>query len=233
MPLRDWSRRPIPDQVDLRGRACRVARLSTADADSLFDSISADETDRSWTYMAYGPFKDATDFRAMVAQLLDNADQVVMGISPEDGSPHQEPTVLGMASYSRIKPDIGSVEVGGIMLGPALKRTTAATEAMYLMAKAVFDLGYRRYEWKCDALNAASQAAARRLGFTYEGTWRNATIYKGRNRDTAWFAMTDEDWAALEPEFERWLDPSNFVEGKQQFQLSDATARVLRRRDMQ
>ena len=110
----------------------------------------------------------------------------------------------------RADPANGTVEVGRILLGEPLQRTTAATEAMWLMARHVFDLGYRRYEWKCDALNAPSRSAAARLGFTFEGVFRQALVTKGRNRDTAWFAMTDQDWPALTRAYERWLDPDNF-----------------------
>lgn len=132
-----------------------------------------------------------------------------------------------MAGWARIDPAIGSIEVGGVIYSPDLQRTPAATEAMYLMAAHVFDdLGYRRYEWKCDALNARSMAAARRLGFIYEGTWRNAMIYKGRNRDTAWFAMTDTDWGVRKSVISDWLDPGNFdPNGQQRSALSPLTAR--------
>jgi RimJ/RimL family protein N-acetyltransferase len=129
-----------------------------------------------------------------------------------------------MASYSRIDSAVGSVKVGGIVFGPRLQRSPAATEALYLMAANVFDqLGYRRLEWKCDSLNARSVAAAKRLGFCYEGTWRNATIYKGRNRDTTWLAMTDGDWHVAWPIIPSWLDLSNFVDGQQRTALSQRT----------
>jgi len=118
---------------------------------------------------------------------------------------------VGVASLMRFDPAAGVVEVGGINYSPRLQRRPAATEAMYLLMRRVFDeLGYRRYEWKCDSLNAPSRAAAQRLGFRYEGLFRQATVYKGRNRDTAWFSVIDSDWPALRTAFERWLDPSNF-----------------------
>jgi RimJ/RimL family protein N-acetyltransferase len=130
----------------------------------------------------------------------------------------------GVASYLRIAPDSGSIEVGHIHYAPRLARTPAATEAMVLMMKNAFDLGYRRYEWKCDALNAASCAAARRLGFRYEGLSRQATVSKGRNRDTAWFAVIDADWPALERAFSAWLDPANFdADGRQRTRLGTLT----------
>ncbi|MGD8870595.1 MAG: GNAT family protein, partial [Gemmatimonadota bacterium] len=124
---------------------------------------------------------------------------------------------VGVASYLRIDPAVGSIEVGHIHYSPLLQRTRAATEAMYLMARRVFDeLGYRRYEWKCDDLNAPSRAAAERLGFTYEGTFRKHRIYKGRNRDTAWYSITDSEWPAIRQAMEAWLDPSNFDESAKQ-----------------
>jgi RimJ/RimL family protein N-acetyltransferase len=118
----------------------------------------------------------------------------------------------GIASLMRADPEQGSVEVGSIALGASLQRTTPATEAMWLIARHAFSLGYRRYEWKCDALNAASRAAATRLGFSYEGTFRQALVYKGRNRDTAWFSITDREWRDLAPAFDRWLSPANFAD---------------------
>ena len=124
---------------------------------------------------------------------------------------------MGVASYLRIAPEVGSIEVGHINYSPLLQRTRASTEAMYLMMRRAFDeLGYRRYEWKCDALNAPSRDAAERLGFTFEGVFRQATIYKRRNRDTAWYAIIDSEWPLIRDAFEAWLDPENFDEGGEQ-----------------
>jgi RimJ/RimL family protein N-acetyltransferase len=132
---------------------------------------------------------------------------------------------VGMAAYLRIMPAAGSIEVGAIHYSPLLAGTTGATEAMYLMMKRAFELGYRRYEWKCDSLNAPSRVAARRLGFTYEGTFRQAAVYKGRTRDTAWFSIVNSEWPRLREVFERWLDPENFdVDGRQRSRLSDMTS---------
>jgi RimJ/RimL family protein N-acetyltransferase len=136
-----------------------------------------------------------------------------------------------VASFLRIDPPVGVIEVGHIALAPALQKTAAATEAMFLMMARVFDeLGYRRYEWKCDALNAPSRRAAERLGFTYEGIFRQATLYKGRNRDTAWYAITDQDWPAVKRAYERWLDPQNFdAEGRQRVSLGALMAGAVGR----
>jgi RimJ/RimL family protein N-acetyltransferase len=139
-------------------------------------------------------------------------------------------SAVGVASYLRIDRPVGSIEVGHLRFSSLLQQTPAATEAMYLMMRHAFALGYRRYEWKCDALNAPSRAAAARLGLSFEGVFRQAVVYKGRNRDTAWFAATDRDWAALAPAFERWLDPANFdAQGRQRLRLSDLTASLLAR----
>jgi RimJ/RimL family protein N-acetyltransferase len=138
---------------------------------------------------------------------------------------------VGVASYLRIDPASGSIEVGHIAYAPGLQRTPAATEAMVLMMQRAFELGYRRYEWKCDALNAPSRAAAQRLGLSFEGVFRQASLYKGRNRDTAWYAAIDQDWPALQAAFLRWLDPTNFdANGRQRTRLSDLTAPVVRQR---
>jgi RimJ/RimL family protein N-acetyltransferase len=136
---------------------------------------------------------------------------------------------VGIASYLRIDPHNGSIEVGHINYSPLLQRTPAATEAMYLMMKNAFDLGYRRYEWKCNALNAPSRAAALRLGFSYEGIFRQAAVVKGRNRDTAWYALIDKEWPALKESYLRWLDDSNFDEqGRQRTSLSLLTGPIIK-----
>src|SRR5260370_41161988 len=138
---------------------------------------------------------------------------------------------VGLASYLRIDPAAGSIEVGHINYSPLLQRTPAATEAMYLMMKRAFDLGYRRYEWKCDALNAASRAAAQRIGLSFEGVFRQATAYKGRDRDTAWYAAIAQAWPELQAAFRRWLDPANFdAKGQQPTRLADLTGPILKQR---
>jgi RimJ/RimL family protein N-acetyltransferase len=152
--------------------------------------------------------------------MVEDPTSVSVAVCGPDGTP------LGLANYLRIDPANGCVEVGNILLGRALQRTVAATEAMHLLAAHVFDdLGYRRYEWKCDALNALSQAAATRLGFRYEGTFRQAVVYKGRNRDTAWFSITDRDWPRVAAAHRAWLAPTNFAgDGTQRRSLSDLTS---------
>jgi RimJ/RimL family protein N-acetyltransferase len=138
---------------------------------------------------------------------------------------------LGVASWLRIDPRAGSIEVGHLHFSPRLQRTPHATEAMFLMMQRAFELGYRRYEWKCDALNAPSRAAAQRLGLSFEGVFRQAWVVKGRNRDTAWYAAIDTEWPALRAAFTPWLDPANFdAAGRQRTRLSDLTGPILVRR---
>jgi RimJ/RimL family protein N-acetyltransferase len=174
-----------------------------------------------WTYLAYGPFADHGAYNAWLAGAAESDDPLFHAIV--DG---RSGRALGVASFLRIEPAVGVIEVGHIAYAPALQRTPAATEAMYLMMRRVFDeLGYRRYEWKCDALNEPSRRAALRLGFTFEGIFRQATLYKGRNRDTAWYSVVDKEWPERKAAFEAWLEPGNFdAEGRQRTRLSPACA---------
>jgi RimJ/RimL family protein N-acetyltransferase len=190
--------------------------------DALYAALGRPGTEDLWTYLPVGPFADLDGFRAPFEAMITASGWVPVVITPVgDDAP------AGLAAYLRVDEGNGCVEMGSIVLAPSLQRTVAATEAMYLMARYALDeLGYRRYEWKCDLLNASSMAAARRLGFMAEGVWRQATVYKGRNRDTAWFSITDADWRALRPVLEAWLAPETFVDGVQRRSLSEATARV-------
>lgn len=188
------------------GRYCRVVPLDPArHAAALYDAFRLDSAGVDWTYLPYGPFDDAGAFRSWLDGVAAGDDPLFYTIVDDADKP------LGVASYLRIFPDIGSIEVGHIHYSPLMQRSRAATEAMYLMMRRAFDeLGYRRYEWKCDSLNAPSRRAADRLGFVYEGTFRQATIYKGRNRDTAWYSIIDSEWPAVRSAFEKWLEPGNF-----------------------
>jgi len=192
----------------MAGRCCRLEPLhASLHADALFEAYADDVTGAGWTYLPDGPFADAASFRSWVGDMARREDRLCFAILDSSTTP------VGVASYLRIAPAVGSIEVGYIHYSTRLQRRTAATEAMYLMMRRVFDeLGYRRYEWKCDALNAPSRGAAERLGFVYEGTFRQATIYKGRNRDTAWYSIIDKEWPRVRDALERWLDPSNFDE---------------------
>jgi RimJ/RimL family protein N-acetyltransferase len=221
-PVPGWTARPSPPRSAMEGRFCRVEPLDAErHAAQLFEAASRDGDGRSWTYMPYGPFADFAAYRAFVRRHYLGDDPLFHAIIDR-----QSGRAVGVASYMRIDPANGVIEVGGIHLSPLLQRTPAATEAMVLMMRRVFDeLGYRRYEWKCDSLNAPSRAAALRLGFRFEGIFRQLVVTKGRNRDTAWFAIIDRDWPALKRAFERWLDPANFDgEGRQRQRLSALTA---------
>jgi RimJ/RimL family protein N-acetyltransferase len=207
------------------GRFCRLEPLDPdRHAAALFAANSIDADGRSWTYLAYGPFATLASYRDwMSATCLGDDPQFFAIIDTVTGQP------VGIASYLRIMPASGSIEVGHIHFSQCLSRKPAATEAMYLMMQKAFELGYRRYEWKCDALNAPSRAAAQRLGLSFEGIFRQAAVYKGRNRDTAWYAAIDVEWLDLQAAFQTWLGPANFDEtGVQKTRLSELTRQILK-----
>jgi RimJ/RimL family protein N-acetyltransferase len=220
----DWRRLPHPPRVILRGRFCRLEPLDPArHAPELWAANALDTDARSWTYLPYGPFADLASYRDWMDRLCGGDDPLFFAIVDAVAD-----RAVGLASYLRIDPLAGSIEVGHLRFSSLLQRTPAATEAMYLMMRQAFALGYRRYEWKCDALNAPSRVAAQRLGLSFEGVFRQAAIVKGRNRDTAWFAATDREWPALAAAFARWLDPANFdAEGRQHVRLTTLTAPLL------
>ncbi|MCJ2123304.1 GNAT family N-acetyltransferase [Methylobacterium sp. J-077] len=211
--LPDWTPRPRPPRTPLEGRTCRVVPLDAeAHTAGLFAAYSAAPDRRNWTYLPDEMPESEAEFRTRLEARATSADPLFHAILDRaSGAP------LGIASYLRIDPGNGVIEVGHLHFGPRLQRAPAATEAMALMmARAFDDLGYRRYEWKCDSLNAPSRAAALRLGFTFEGIFRNATVVKGRSRDTAWFSITDADWPRVRAGFTAWLDPANFdADGRQ------------------
>ena len=225
-PINAWTPPSWPAREPMVGRFCRVVPL---DADQhaveLHAANTADTTGAMWTYLPYGPFESLEIYRAWLHDQARGDDPLFYTIVDlANAKP------LGLAAYLRIVPASGSIEVGHLNYSPLLQRTPAATEAMFLMMQRAFALGYRRYEWKCDALNAKSRTAALRLGFFFEGVFRQATVYKGRNRDTAWFSILDREWPALEAAFRRWLDPANFDErGAQRVRLSELTAATLGR----
>jgi RimJ/RimL family protein N-acetyltransferase len=218
-PLPQWQPRPRPPRTPMAGRFCRVEPLDPElHAAELFAANDEDKDRRNWTYLPYGPFERFEDYRSRLEQACLGDDPFFHAII--DGASGRP---VGIASYMRIDPAAGVIEVGGINYSPLLQHKPAATEAMYLMMRRVFDeLGYRRYEWKCDSLNAPSRAAAERLGFRYEGIFRQATVYKQRNRDTAWFSILDSEWPGPKRAFEQWLVPENFDgQGKQRRRLSE------------
>jgi RimJ/RimL family protein N-acetyltransferase len=216
-PSLDWSARTVPEAFSYAGDWCWVAPLAPEHDADLFSSWRADPA--RFTYLPWGPFGEPAELSVLLDRLRESPDVVTFTIGRAGHGPE------GMASLMRIDPANGSVEVGSILHASTLAGTPATTEAMYLLGRYVFDqLGYRRYEWKCDSLNAASRRAAQRLGFRYEGTWRNAVVYKGRSRDTAWFAMTDEDWPTVKRAMEEWLAAANVTWTSQRRALDEIRA---------
>ena len=207
-----WSPRPHPPQAVMQGRYCRVEPLDPSrHAPELHEANSLDRQGRMWTYLFSGPFASFDDYRAWMDAKQGSEDPLFfVFVDAASGR------AVGLGSYLRIDPSNGTVEVGHLQFSPLMQRTALATEAMYLMMKGAFDFGYRRYEWKCDALNAGSRRAAERLGFRFEGIFRQAIVYKGRSRDTAWYSVIDKEWPALEAAFGAWLDPANFDAGGRQ-----------------
>jgi RimJ/RimL family protein N-acetyltransferase len=198
------------DQTPLVPRGALIGSytlLEPLDADKhaseLFNAF--DGADHLWTYMPHGPFVSESEYRAWVESKQGDHDPYFYAILDQRSG-----KAVGVASYLRIDPGARSIEVGWITFSPLLQRSRIATEAMFLMMQNAFDLGYRRYEWKCNVLNTSSMRAAERLGMTYEGTFRQATVVKGRNRDTAWFAILDSEWPSMQQAFEHWLAPANF-----------------------
>lgn len=211
-PVPDWHPRPRPVATTLAGSYCRLERLDAdRHAADLFAADQGDSEGIGWTYLPYGPFDRLPAYAAWVAEAAGLDDPYFFAVVDTDPRSPTRGRATGVLSLLRIQPEAGSIEVGHIHLTPALQRTRASTEAQFLLMRHVFDeLGYRRHEWKCDALNAPSRRAAERLGFTFEGVFRQAAVVKGRNRDTAWFAITDRDWPAVRDAFAAWLAPDNF-----------------------
>jgi RimJ/RimL family protein N-acetyltransferase len=213
-PLPNWQERRRPPRSSMVGRCGRLEILDPdAHSHDLWQAFSIAQNDGNWTYLPYA-FTTFGEFEAWIRNDCIHDDPLFHVIVD---STTRKP--VGLASYLRIEPKVGVIEVGHIHYAPSLQRTTLATEAMFLMMSRVFDeLGYRRYEWKCDSLNAPSRNAALRLGFTFEGIFRQATVYKGRNRDTAWFSVTDSDWPSLKAAHLAWLKPENHDENNNQRQ---------------
>ena len=217
--LSAWTERPFPPLTPMTGRTCSLEPLDVdRHAADLYAAYSEAPDGRDWTYMFVGPFATLSDYAGYLrAEAAKRDPQHHAIIDAATGKP------FGTAALMRIDQTHGVIEVGHITYSPRLKRSRAGTEAMFLLMTRVFDeLKYRRYEWKCDSLNAPSRRAAMRYGFAYEGIFRQAIIYKGRNRDTAWYAMTDRDWPLVRAAFERWLAAENFdANGGQRRTLSE------------
>lgn len=214
----DWSRRSMPQHDVLLGRYCRLEPISLRHVPSLFAAYHQLEDDRDWTYLPVERPQSLSEFQHYVAAMQSFSDPqhyAIVDLQSEEA--------LGTIALMRISPDTGVIEVGYVIYSPLLKHTAIATEAQFLLMQYVFDtLGYRRYEWKCDSLNTPSRAAAARLGFSFEGIFRQALVYKGRNRDTAWFSIINSEWSKLKQAYLRWLAADNFdAQGQQIKRLQD------------
>lgn len=213
LPVDNWQACRRPPTTPLQGQYARLEAFNTElHSQGLFNAFLLDAEHQNWTYLPYGPFTHFEDFQQWLNTQCQSNDPLFHTIIDQSSG-----QLCGLASYLRITPDVGSIEVGHIHFSPLIQGKRQASEAMFLMMCRVFDeLGYRRYEWKCDALNAPSCRAAQRFGFQFEGIFRQAAVYKGRNRDTAWFAMTDADWPRLKAGYQAWLSANNFDEAGQQ-----------------
>ncbi len=223
----DWVAPPFPPKQVLTGRYCRVEPLESArHAREIFEAQRAEPTTERWTWALHGPYAEFEAYEHWTRDAEASRDpQFYALVDAADGR------ACGSCGYMRIEPKHGVIEIGNIYFAPRLAHTRAATEAMYLLMANAFELGYRRYEWKCDSCNLPSRAAATRFGFTYEGMFRQAIVNKGRNRDTTWFAILDGDWhGGLRQAYLRWLDPGNFdAAGRQKLRLSELTAPFVAR----
>lgn len=216
--MHGWQPRERPGRVTLEGRFSRVEPVDVErHAADLFDAYSAAADGRDWTYLFAEPFADFAAFRAYLAKIAASSDPFHYAVIDRASG-----KAVGTFALMRMEPAHGVIEVGSVAFSPLLKRTPVSTEAQFLLMRYVFDdLGYRRYEWKCDSLNAPSRKTALRLGFEFEGIFRQAIVYKGRSRDTAWFAIIDRDWPRVKAAFETWLAPANFdAEGRQRASLA-------------
>jgi RimJ/RimL family protein N-acetyltransferase len=227
----DWTPVERPARTPLLGSHVLLRPVNAAtDAEPLYAVSHPPAGDPAiWTYLPYGPYEHPGRLRELLTWAESSPDPLFFAlVRPLDERP------LGLASYLRLTPEFGVIEIGHIWFGVPLQRTIAATEAIYLLARQAFDhLGYRRLEWKCDALNAASRRAAERFGFSFEGVFRNHMVVKGRNRDTAWYAITDDEWPAIRTGFQAWLAPENFdEEGLQSRRLGDLIGEARHRRPL-
>ena len=206
-----WQTRPLPPHSGLQGRVIRLEPLAACHADDLWQALQGPDP-ALWDFLPYGPFGRREAFDTWLAGNLASSDPQFYAVLDQASG-----RALGLLSYLRINPQDGCIEIGHIAFGAALQRTPGATEAVYLLARQAFDgLGYRRFEWKCDARNQRSRRAAERFGFRYEGLFRQHRVVKGQNRDTAWYAILDGEWPACRSAFERWLAADNFDAGGQQ-----------------
>jgi len=225
-PVTGWTPPQRPGMAALTGRHVTLEPLE-AEVHAFDLHTAFQGHDALWDYMGYGPFASASAYHRWAREQEARDDPRFFVLRDRARG-----TCGGIASFLRITPEAGSIEVGHICIAPVMQRGVAVTEAMFLMMDWAFSAGYRRYEWKCNALNLASRRAAERLGFSFEGVFRNHMVIKGRNRDTAWFAVIDSEWSALREAFAVWLDPANFdTDGRQRERLSDLTRLVRQASD--
>ncbi len=222
----DWVAPVVPERTPMKGRYCSVVPVDVAaHAEALYAANAREADARMWTYLFYGPFENFAHYRDWLTEAAARRDPLYYTIVDPLHGP------VGVLSYMRLDPAHGVIEIGHLAFSPLLQRSVAATEALFLMLQNAFDLGYRRCEWKCNALNAPSRRAAQRLGFSFEGLFRQARVDKGHSRDTSWYAIIDSEWPALKAAFERWLDPQNFDSaGQQRISLSSLTQPLLHQR---
>jgi RimJ/RimL family protein N-acetyltransferase len=221
MPVLDWKPARVPEKVPLEGATVILEPIDPArHAAALFESSK--DAPELWKHLAYGPFANLDEFTRWLRDRAATDDPLFYALVDRAAR-----EARGMASYLRMQPEHGVIEIGHIWFAPALQRTRQATEAIFVLARHAFDdLGYRRLEWKCDSLNGPSRRAAERFGFTYEGIFRQHMVTKGRNRDTAWYSMTDGEWPVRRAAFEAWLAPENFdAEGRQRRSLAEYRSR--------
>lgn len=225
-PVESWQPAAHPQDSVMEGRLCRLMPIDIAShARDLFEAFSLDANHHNWTYLPYGPFEQFEECRNWLESTCSSDDPYFFSVIDLSSG-----KAIGVASFLRITSDIGAIEVGHIHFSPLMQGSAISTEAMYLMMSRIFDdLGYRRYEWKCDSLNQPSCRAALRMGFLFEGIFRQATMYKQRNRDTAWYSILDSEWPLIKGVFENWLKTENFdLEGHQKTSLSAAMSDALK-----
>ena len=223
-----WSPATPPGHDDIEGRYAKLEPFNVQKhAAGLWDGFAEDKEGEVWDYLPAGPFVSLKQFHKYAREIEPSKDPLFFAVRDKATG-----NLGGFLSFLRIKPEAGSIEVGFITFAPRLQNTATGTEAIILLAKTAFNLGYRRFEWKCNALNLPSRRAAERYGFSYEGVFRQASVIKGRNRDTAWYAMIDKEWPTLEAAYDRWLDPQNFIStGREIHSLRTLTSSVLVSRD--
>ncbi len=226
-PVPCWVPPPLPARAPIAGVFCCLEPLHADHAPGLFAAFAEDTTGEMWRYMSVDGFENLAACAAWVERVRLTHDPLMFAIRLADGR------LGGVIALMRMQPGAGSIETGWLAFAPGMQRTTAATEAVFLLMQWAFEAGYRRFEWKCNAANLRSRRAAVRFGFSYEGVFRQADVVRGRNRDTAWFAAIDAEWPALRAAYAQWFDAANFdADGRQRASLRSLTAPILAVHDL-